>query len=276
VTTDPTATPDQRSPRRVPTWLVRPAVAVSAAIATAVVVAIPTTAFADALTPAITATSPTATASSSPDSPPPGAGLPAWKKSVDVRINLRLATLSRLHAAIGAATNLSAADKSTLTDLVSADKSGLAALKARTDAESTVAAVRSDAHAMIDDYRVYLLVVPKVRFTVAADAETGTITKLRTVHDDLAKVAAQLAGGGKDTSTETAQLASMAQQLDAAASALTGQVATLLAIQPGPNGEAIHAQVVAVRSAVRGARDRLRASVVLAKRVRVELAALSG
>jgi hypothetical protein len=254
---------------------VRPAVAVSAAIATAVVVAIPTTAFADALTPAVTATLPAATASSSPDSPPPGASLPAWKKSVDVRINLRLATLNSLNAAIGAAANLSAADRSTLSGLVSADKSGLAALKARTDAETTVAAVRSDAHAMIDDYRVYLLVVPKVRFTVAADAETATITKLRAVHDDLAKVAAQLAAGGKNTSTETAQVASMAQQLDAAASALTGQAATLLAIQPGPNGDAIHAHVVAVRSAVRGARDRLRASVVLAKRVRVELAGLA-
>ena len=254
----------------------RPAVAVSAAIAAAVAIAIPTTAFADALTPAVTATSPTAAAPSSPDSPPPGAGLPAWQKSVDVRINLRLATLSSLNAAIGAATNLSAADRSTLAGLVSADKSGLIALKARADAETTVAAVRSDARAMIDDYRVYLLVVPKVRFTVAADAETAAITKLRTVHDDLSKVAAQLAAGGKDTSTETAQLASMAQQLDAAASALTGQVGTLLAIQPGPNGDAIHAKVVAVRSAVRGARDRLRAAVALAKRVRVELAALAG
>ena len=253
----------------------RPAVAASAAIATAVVVAIPTTAFADALTPAVTATPPTAVASSSPDSPSPGAGLAAWKRSVDVRINLRLATLRSLNAAIGAATNLSPADRSTLTGLVSADKNGLAALKARTDVETTVAAVRSDAHAMIDDYRVYLLVVPKVRFTVAADAETVTITKLRAVHDELAKVAAQLAAGGKDASTETAQLASMARQLDAAASALAGQVATLLTIQPGPNGEAIHAQVVAVRSAVRGVRDRLRASVVLAKRVRVKLAGLA-
>ena len=193
-----------------------------------------------------------------------------------MRINLRLATLTSLNGAIGAAANLSAADESTLASLISADKIGLTALKARTDAETTVAAVRSDAHAMIDDYRVYLLVVPKVRFTVAADAETASVTKLRTVHDVLAKVASQLAAGGKDTSTETAQLATMARQLDAAASALTGQVATLLAIQPGPNGDAIHAQVVAVRSAVRGARDRLRASVVLAKRVRAELAALAG
>jgi len=269
-------TTGQRVPRRAWTWLVRAAVAISVAIATAAVVAIPTTAFADALTPAVTATSPTATASSSPDSPPPGAGLPAWKKSVDVRINLRLATLSSLNAAIGAATKLSVADRSTLTGLVSADKTGLTALKARNDAETTVAAVRSDAHAMIDDYRVYLLVVPKVRLTVAADAESAAITKLRTVHDDLAKVAAQLAAGGKDTSTETAQLATLAEQLDATASALTVQVATLLAIQPGANGDAIHAQVVPVRSAVRGARDRLRASVVLAKRVRVELAGLAG
>ena len=68
----------------------------------------------------------------------------------------------------------------------------------------------------------------------------------------------------------------MVQQLNAATSALTGQVGTLLAIQPGPNGDAIHAQVVPVRSAVRGARDRLHASVALAKRVRDELAALAG
>ena len=124
----------------------------SAAAASAAVMAIPTTAFADALTPAVTATSPAAIASTSPASPPSGAGLPAWQKSVDVRINLRLATLSSLNAAIGAATNLSAADRSTLTSLIRADKTGLAVLKTRTDAETTVAAVRSDAHAMIDKY----------------------------------------------------------------------------------------------------------------------------
>lgn len=219
---------------------------------------------------------PAATAAATPTPPPPGAGLDVWKTAVVARIDLRLATLSALKLAVNGATNLTGGDRSTLSTLVAADASGLGTLKTKTNAETTIAAVKDDARSMIQDYRVYLLVVPKVRFAIAGDTEATVITNLRDVHDKLASVAAQLAAQGKDTSTETAQLADMSGKLDAARSALDGQVANLLAIQPGPNGTAIHAAVLTVRGAIRGARDDIAAAVALAKQVRQELKALGG
>ena len=217
---------------------------------------------------------PAATAGTRPTPPPPGAGLDVWKAAVVARVDLRLATLSALKIAVNGATNLSSGDRSTLSALLATDTSGLGSLKTRTNAETTVAAVKDDARSMVQDYRIYLLVVPKVRFAIAGDTETNVIANLRDVHDKLATVAAQLAAKGKDTSTETAQLADMSSKLDAAQSALNGQVADLLAIQPGPNGTAIHAAVLTVRGAIRGARDDIAAAVALAKQVRQELKAL--
>jgi len=119
------------------------------------------------------------------------AGLPTVaqaQKAVDVRIDLRLKTLSTLKIAIGGATNLTSDDKSALSNIVSADVSGLTVLKTKTDAETTVAAVKADGRTMVVDYRVYMLVVPKVRFAIASDQESAVITRLQGVHDKLAAI----------------------------------------------------------------------------------------
>src|SRR5215467_13174363 len=116
--------------------------------------------------------------STRPSPPPPGAGPDVWKAAVVARIDLRLATLSALRIAVNGATNLTGNDRSTLSTLVAGDVSGLTALRTRTNGETTIAGVKDDARSMIQDYRVYLLVVPKVRFSIAGDTEATVITNL--------------------------------------------------------------------------------------------------
>jgi hypothetical protein len=217
------------------------------------------------------APSTSSSATPKPALPGPGAGLDAWKHAVEQRIDQRLATLKGLKIAVDAATRLTDADKSTLATLVSTDTAGLTALRAKTDAETTVDAVKADGRSMIVDYRIYLLVVPKVRLTIAADAETDTIGRLRGAHDKLAQVATQLGAQGKDVSQETAQLADMSSALDAAQAALDGQVATLLAVQPSADGNAMRAATGPVRNAVHSARADLKAASTDAKQVGKEL-----
>jgi hypothetical protein len=91
---------------------------------------------------------------------------------------------------------------------------------------------------MVDDYRVYLLVAPKVRLTDAFDTEAAATTTLQSVYSKLAARVAAASGGG--TSQEKSELADMQQQIQTAQQADSGRVATLLGIKPGADANAIH------------------------------------
>jgi hypothetical protein len=195
-------------------------------------------------------------------------GVPAAKAAVTHRIDLRLAALARFNASISGARNLTADHRSTLQTLVSQDQSGLTSLKTKVAGETTLAALKADAQSMINDYRIFILVGPKVRLTAAGDAEDAANARLRTAHDKLADLVAKAKAAGHDTTQAEADLADMSAQLDKAASAGNGQVAALLAIQPGPDGAAIKSQVDGVRAALVSARGDLRAAIADAKKVR--------
>jgi len=160
--------------------------------------------------------------------------LDAAKLAVTRRIDLRLATLKRLAATLGDAKQVNAAHRGTLNGLVGDQTAGLTALRAKVGAEATTAAVKSDAQDMVDDYRVFILTGPKVRLTAAIDTEEAVLDRLHDRGVDDAKLQAIRAG-------------------------LAGKVDTLLAIAPGPDGDAIRAQVKTVREAARTARAQLKA-----------------
>jgi hypothetical protein len=210
----------------------------------------------------------TAPAVAATPAPTTGPGLAALQAAVSHRIDLRLAALTRDSTVITDAKNMTDADRATLTALISADQSGLTALRTKVNAETTVAAVRADAVTMVDSYRIYILVGPKVRLTRAADAEAAEHTKLQTVHDKLADLVAKDKAAGKDTGNATDLLADMSAQLAKMGPALDGQVDKLLALQPGPDGPGLTASVSSVRTALVEARGDLKAALDDAKQVR--------
>ena len=75
--------------------------------------------------------------------------------------------------------------------------------------------MKDDAQSMVFDYRVFVLTGPKIRLTAAIDTELAVVAKLRALP-------------GADTA-----------KLDAIEGALKGKVDTLLAIKPGPDGDAL-------------------------------------
>lgn len=203
-----------------------------------------------------------------PSPSPLPARLDAAKQVVTARIDGRLATLHALNTAVSAAQHLTSAHKGTLTGLIQSDESGLTALKTKVSGETTLAGVRADDQSMVNDYRVYLLVAPKVRLTIAADLETTAVTRLRTTADKLTAAIAAAKAAGKDTTQAEADLADLKAQTDAASTAVTGQADAVLAIQPGPDGTAIQNQVKPVRDAVRTGRTDLRKALADAKAIR--------
>lgn len=208
---------------------------------------------------------------------PAGAATPApqtlqsAKTLVDSRVDGRLHTLAALKTAVDAATHLSTGHRSTLAGLISSDTAGLTALRAKVDAETTIQAVRTDERSMVDDYRIYLLVVPKVRFTVASDAELADAGKLQGARDKLAAAIAAAQAAGKDVSAEQGELADLSNQIAAAQAALAGKADALLAVAPSPDAAAMTAAVAPVRTAVHTAREDLEKGLADAKQIRRQL-----
>jgi hypothetical protein len=198
-----------------------------------------------------------------------GTGLDAAKALADSRINGRLETLRALQLAVTSASHLTSADRSALSSLISSDISGLTSLRGKVAGETTVASVRADETTMVDQYRVYMLVAPKVHLTDAFDTEAAAVSALQKVHDKLAARSAKLPGG--ETAAEVAQLGDLQAQLQNAQQAEAGKVATLLAIKPGPDADAIHSALAPLVSAAKTARADLRKAREDAKALRGEL-----
>ena len=149
------------------------------------------------------------------------------KKAVTARIDLRLAALGRFSVTLSQAKQVQSGHRATLTALIKEQTTDLTALRGKVGGETTGAAVKTDAKAMVDDFRVFILTGPKVRLTAAIDTEQVVAGKL----------------GAK---------------ADPVKNGLDGRVDTLLAIKPGPDGHAIRAQVKTIRDAAKSARTSLK------------------
>jgi hypothetical protein len=193
--------------------------------------------------------------------------LAAAKAALTARIDLRVAALAKDTAAITAAKHLTDGDRSTLTSLISADTTAMNSLKTKVAGETTAAALKADATSMVDDYRIFILVGPKVRLTIVGDAEQAAISKLQTVHDKLADLVAKAKASGKDTGAAEQNLADMATAIGKAKTDSSGQVAAVLAIQPGPDGAGIKTKVAGVRQAIGTTRSDLKTAIADAKKV---------
>jgi hypothetical protein len=225
---------------------------------------------------ALTATGITSPAHASDPTPTAeGRTVEGARTAVLRRIDLRLGALGRMDQRIERCRHLTDPHQSTLQAIVDGATSGLTALRAKVATETTIPALRADAQTMVHDYRVFILRGPQVHGTCTADNETAAVARLREVAGKLAAGVAQAKQNGQDTTAAEADLAAMDSQLDAAGAALAGQVDKLLAIQPGPDGDAIRAQVKAVRGQLRTAWQALRRAVAEAKQVRAFLQSIA-
>src|SRR5690242_7071967 len=92
---------------------------------------------------------------------------PVAKRTVEEKIDQRLAQLSRLQHAVDGSKDLTDGDRSALDTILSNEVSGLTALRADVDAATDAKTIAADAKSMIDDYRVYVVVTPQVHLTIA-------------------------------------------------------------------------------------------------------------
>ena len=147
-------------------------------------------------------------------------------------INRRLSTLNALAGRISGAAKLSSADKTTLTNEVSSEIHDLTLLKAKLDAETVLASAFADAKAIVTEYRVYALVVPKVGLVRAADDQQVVESKLVALEAKLRTRIAAAQNAGKHVDSLQVQLDDLASKVSAAQTISPTVEAEVIALQP--------------------------------------------
>jgi hypothetical protein len=150
----------------------------------------------------------------------------------DGEITRRLTTLGNLSSGINSAQLLSASDKTSLGNEVSTETNALTSFKTQLDAETTVAAATTDDANVITEYRVYVLIVPKVYIVIAADNQQVTEGALTKLASSFQSVITSDKNAGKNVTTVQNELNDLNSQVAAAQSISSAMETGVVGLQP--------------------------------------------
>jgi hypothetical protein len=192
----------------------------------------------------------------------------------NAEITRRLDSLNSLLNRIGSAKNLSSSDLSYLQNEVNVEISGLTALKTTLDNCATVtplasaitACAKPAAQSIINDYRVYALVLPKVRLVVMADDQIVIETNLSSLAQKLQNRIANDQTAGKDVTSLQSELSSMTADISAAQAISANIESTVLPYQPS-DYNTDHSLLVGYASQLQTARTDLQTAATTAKTI---------
>ena len=144
----------------------------------------------------------------------------------------RVKRLHDLSAAVGASTGLTSADRSSLTTDIGNDLAGITALQQKIPSDTSCAEVAADAHAMVVDYRVFVVMSPQVHLTIAADTETSVAAALAALEPEItARITAAKQSGVTVRAAETTY-SDFQTQVATATQSSTGVAGKVLALTP--------------------------------------------
>ena len=149
------------------------------------------------------------------------------------QIAARIKDLTAVETKMANVVTLSSATKASLTAQIAAEISGLNALKTKMDSDTTPASVSKDIKTIYTDYRVYVLILPKIALIETADKELVTSGQLSQLNSLLSPLVAA-AIKNNTNGAKVAQLALMDMEKDykqAQATAATVEV-NVLPLQP--------------------------------------------
>lgn len=110
------------------------------------------------------------TATSTVTPAPAGIGLTNLKQACEAAIDKRLGSLATLGTTVSTNTYLTADHKALLGGEITGETTGLTALRAKIAADTVRSVLVADCRSIVDEYRVYLLMTPKVHLMIAGDA----------------------------------------------------------------------------------------------------------
>ncbi len=160
------------------------------------------------------------------------AALNAARTNALAALTPRVKRLHDLSAAVGASTGLTSADRSTLTTDIGNDLAGITALQQKIPSDTSCAEVAADAHAMVVDYRVFVVMSPQVHLTIAADTETSVAAALAALEPKItARITAAKQSGVTVRAAQTTY-SDFQTQVATATQSSTGVAGKVLALTP--------------------------------------------
>jgi hypothetical protein len=161
-----------------------------------------------------------------------GASFATAKAVVENDLALRQQRLTNLTAEVAAATDLTSADKATLSSSIASDTSGIDALVAKVPGDTTWAELRADAKAVVQDYRVFVVMSPQAHLAIAADTASSVCARLQAAEPQIEALIKFDQGQGKNVSAAEAAYQSLVSEVTTAMGDVSGVSASVLATTP--------------------------------------------
>jgi hypothetical protein len=210
---------------------------VAAGAVAGMVVMVPGAAFAAASSSATpsSATPGSNTATSQPSSPlcTPALFTQAQQR-VEADLTARVTQLNALSSAVNSTTNhLTSGDRQTLqNDITTVELPGIQALQTKVPQDTTCPELRSDAHKMVFDYRVYVVMTPQTHLTIVLDDEAYVEGVFTNLEPKIATAIQKAQAAGKNVTAAQAAFTDLENQVSTALGATNGQAAVVLAQTP--------------------------------------------
>ena len=208
-----------------------PQLAAAALISSAVVAVLPAAALAQGTTAPTTGSQGTGQASAPACS---ASAFAAAQQKVETALSDRVTQLNKLLGAVDNSSNhLTPSDKTTLTnDISTVELPGIEALQPQVQSATTCAELRTDAHSMVYNFRVYIVMTPQTHLTIVLDDESYIIGQLTSLEPAIQQAINQAQQQGKNVTAAQTAFDDFEAQLSAASSSISGQSATVLAQTP--------------------------------------------
>jgi hypothetical protein len=219
--------------------------ALAAAAVAAVSVALPASAAPaarpDHARPTVTAAAAPPTTGAVPTGAPAASGSPTRCTATNLvtvqayvaqALSNRVTQLNALGVAVGAAADLTAADRSTLSSDVASELSGIQGLQVKLPADTTCPAVAADGRAMVVDFRVYVVMTPQVHLTVSADTESAVAARVAGLEPRLQAAITAAGQAGRNVAAAQAALTDLETQVTSAQQSGSGISTQVLAFTP--------------------------------------------
>jgi hypothetical protein len=189
----------------------------------------------------------------------PGPAFDSAKQACETAIDNRLSRITSLQNLVNASQHVTSDHRSTLTSQLSSASNGMTALHSKIDGDTDPSTFRSDCRSIVTDYRIYVLVSPKVREVLVADLETDIASRLDAIAAKIQTAIDNAKAKGKDGTTAQSDLDQMKAQIANAKSAIGGVAASVIDLQPS-DWPGAHDTMVNGRQSLRAGRNDLRSA----------------
>ncbi|HXW33175.1 MAG TPA: hypothetical protein VEJ87_01260 [Acidimicrobiales bacterium] len=155
------------------------------------------------------------------------------QQRVENELEGRVSQLEDLTNRVNASSAVTSSDKATLLSKITGiELPGIEALQTEVRGETTCVALRADAHSMVFDYRVYLVMTPETDLVLATDRAAAIEARLVGLESTISGAIARLQATAGNLNGAQDAYADFEARVSAAEGLTDGQSASLLVLTP--------------------------------------------